>query len=380
MTLDRLLHEAGVHIDALIDQHLGAATNEAGWEPPSDQPDGDGIVVLAAHRLSDTVARPVGRRWAAVAAAMILLALVVGIGIVLDQGDDPAPAESPPTKLTNDRELRDGHLDTVVYDGRWLWSTRRGSTFLDRRDPTTGAVVASFNLPASTSLGVPVVHGPSLYVPTWNGVVVVDTATGTMHGPMAKSDAGEVVAIAVGDDAIWLCRRDLDSQTLERWTSDLATRTVDIDLGPEQSSGIAASGTTVYVSTWEKGLQRYGADGRLVSTVDGVGGSFAMRTGADGTVWVAEAETGDLVAVDPSIDRVLSRVNVADAELNSVDVTTEGVWVTAYGSRMVAFVDPVGGSVTVRAWLPAPPQEVAFVGDAAWVAGEGGWALRFVPG
>jgi hypothetical protein len=379
MTLDRLLREAGDHVDGLIDRHLAATADRAVTTTPTNEREHDLMTIVEQPpRTGEPTTRP-PRRWALVAAAAAAVLLVVGI-VAVQRDDEDEPADIPaPTSLTRATSVENNLIGRLAFDGKDLWSVRTGSTFLLRMHAGTGETLETLSLPEAAAPGLPVVHDGTLYVPSAHGVVPVNLATRRVEQPKAVGDS-EIWSVAFATDSVWMVRRLSNSESLERWTPDLSELTLSVDLGPEDSATIAAVGTSVYLATAHDGLRRYDSSGTLRATIPGIGFAAQMAVGEDGTLWVADFFSGDLVAVDTATDTVRSTVSISSDDVMSVVVTPSSVWVTAPADQRLVVVDPVNGTVTATAATQAWAESLVLANGAAWVSGEDGWAQRFVPG
>jgi hypothetical protein len=217
----------------------------------------------------------------------------------------------------------------------------------------------------------------TLYIPATGGVVLVDTSTGAITGPLAGEVGSEVISIAFTDDGVWLLRRDLDSERIERWDPALSAREVLVDIGGEQSFTIAGHGDSLYLATDHDGLHVYSSDGRLVRTMRAEWSSD-LEIDENGTLWMGDVNTGELVSVDTATNTETSRFRVTDGEIVSIEVSPDGIWFTTRGTASLGVVDPSTQRVTASVHLVNDPESLTVDGGAAWIAGSGGWGLRFV--
>ena len=103
----------------------------------------------------------------------------------------------------------------------------------------------------------------------------------------------------------------------------------------------------------------------------GVGGQIAEVAVGNGSVWLTDFQTGQLLRVDPSSIQVSARIPVG-ASPDSVVVGEGGVWVanrTAAGT--VTRVDPSDGHIVATIPVGVNPDGLAVGAGAIWVANSG---------
>jgi outer membrane protein assembly factor BamB len=84
-----------------------------------------------------------------------------------------------------------------------------------------------------------------------------------------------------------------------------------------------------------------------------------------GSVWAADASTGDVVRLDPRTSAVRARVHVGGQEV-AFDVGAGAVWALDNTQRLLR-IDPATNRVSARIRLPRPAQGVLVAGDTVWV-------------
>ena len=215
----------------------------------------------------------------------------------------------PATGAVSRFELADGTrtatlaepLDDMAAapDALWTVSTNafHSGYALDKRDPVTGAVLAS----------TPVERGTIVAGPTDADVWYVDATLA--GGRLTRVDSttlafGEVFEVDIsqydGDpvasqDHVWW----LDRQTL--MSIDLASGQVDpVDL-PSRPWAMAADATGVWVLHEQEAVARRVENGQVVRTVDLPDPGWDVAVTADGAVWLA---SGDAAGGEPGVMRL----------------------------------------------------------------------------
>jgi DNA-binding SARP family transcriptional activator/DNA-binding beta-propeller fold protein YncE len=124
-------------------------------------------------------------------------------------------------------------------------------------------------------------------------------------------------------------------------------------------------------------------DGKLVGDVPIGGRPISIAIG-EGAVWVANADDGTLLRIDPDTYGVVETIGLG-ADVNSVAVGFGSVWVAGGNSETVFRIDPRENAVEETIHLgradPLRPDPVFFVAagrNAVWVT-QGGNVLRIDP-
>ncbi|HTH06314.1 MAG TPA: hypothetical protein VL916_10610 [Ilumatobacteraceae bacterium] len=340
----------------------------------------DLIMTITEERRDQSTAPDHGGRRAVrwLAAAAVAAGLVVTGVLVANRDDDnnqqPADDEFPaPTALEESASLNDSRIGQIAFADGFIWASTQGSTFLAKIDPETAQIVDSLSLPDGSTSGNMTVAGDLLYVPTHGGVVIVDTTTGEMSEQRA-GEGMEIGDIAVGSDATWLVRLQINGQTmtseLQKWNRDVTEMQYSVDLGDTEIGALESVGDGVYLGTGQDGLRHYDADGNVVATID-VGYTIRMDLGPDGRLWVPDYDDGTLRAVDTATDEIVGEVELATTSTIDVAAVNGAVFAVNWSNARLHAVDPATYTETVKVALPGNPLSVLVAGDTVWVAGEG---------
>jgi hypothetical protein len=198
-----------------------------------------------------------------------------------------------------------GFLDDMAAgpDALWTVSTNwaRDAHTLERRDPVTGAVVASVPVERGQ-----IIAGPAdvWYAdPTWDGTRLqrVDPATAALSSPL---DAAELPlrdpSVVASAGHVWWLDSGGELQAI-----DLASGQVSRVELPSRVDDVAADATGVWTYHEQEAVARRVEGGRVVRTVDapdGQGGAIAVA--ADGAVWLVGGGAGAperVVRLDPAV-------------------------------------------------------------------------------
>ena len=289
----------------------------------------------------------------------------------------PATPVAPATTLTKHFQISDGRIMQIKFDGFTLWGSSPGSSGLVAIDTTTGKFSGSLTLPAAANEGWMEADGGYLYVPTNQGVVIVNGETRTAS-PLRAGGAGPVIYIGVGSDAVWLIREGDNDITLEKWDRALTSMELSVDLGDVEPGGIEGVGGGVYVASADHGLDHYGPDGELVGNIPDIGYSFDMMQSPNGILWVPDYDKGTVYAVDTTNDTIVGEPHPVGAASHSVWATDESVWTTSWASGQVYSIDPTTMAATTSGFPDGQPMTLSVVNGEIWVAGDG-FATSFTP-
>ncbi|HEX6154358.1 MAG TPA: serine/threonine-protein kinase, partial [Solirubrobacterales bacterium] len=296
-------------------------------------------------------------------AAMVAAALFLLLGDDGLEVSDPIQVGTPPLRV-------DAGPKAV-----WVTSERDGT--LTRLDPETGEIVGKPHRLGRGVSGV-AIGGNWTWVtnPGKGELLRLDSANGRVLRRVPLK--GEPGPIALGGGRVWLADED------GRGVSAVNAEGARLYRGglPPQSPGLRLA--------WgAKGLWVAIADAGVIRRIDPatlaageairVGGGPAGITVAGGFVWVANARSGRVSKVDPSLGQV-TPIDVG-GHPGGIDAGTSAVWVANREDDTVSKIDLETGEVEGDPVAVGPePGAVAVGGDAVWVANNGdGTVTRIEP-
>jgi DNA-binding SARP family transcriptional activator/ABC-type branched-subunit amino acid transport system substrate-binding protein/DNA-binding beta-propeller fold protein YncE len=332
---------------------LGAGDGEPGSPSRSaaaKTPAGSGLVAVdartgrvTAHRRAGRTpaalaAAPDGRLWVVDGDARTVVALgASGSAEVLATGGTPIDVAAGP-------------------GGVWVVNGRPGAGAqfvgpLPREliafDPATRTARATVPLPradgpVNNTSGARIAAGAgAVWVLTADGAVArVEPATSAIT---ARSRPLDAVAVAAGGAGVWVLRGDGRVVALDPRTARIRMRA---RLPTSAPAALAVGPTAAWATSAVEGtLWRIGRDGAVGAVAVGAGAA-AVAAGAEG-VWVANAISGALTAVDPATMRVVRTVRVTGVP-RALALAGGTVWVAVTGdaapaAERVAGVTPVAG-------------------------------------
>jgi streptogramin lyase len=300
---------------------------------------------------------------------VIFVAAMVAAALFLLLGDD-GPDVSAPIQVGTPPLRVDAGAKAV-----WVTSERDGT--LTRLDPETGEIVGK---PRRLGRGVSgvAIGGNWTWVtnPGKGELLRLDSASGRVLRRVPLK--GQPGPIALGGGRVWLADEDgrgvsaVNAEGARLYRSGL----------PPQSPGLRLA--------WgAKGLWVAIADAGVIRRIDPatlaageairVGGGPAGITVAGGFVWVANARSGRVSKVDPSLGQV-TPIDVG-GHPGGIDAGTNAVWVANREDDTVSKIDLETGEVEGDPVAVGPePGAVAVGGDAVWVANNGdGTVTRIEP-
>lgn len=204
------------------------------------------------------------------------------------------------------------------------------------------------------------------------GTVRIEGATGRRGGGV-----GSPVAVAAG--RIWVVTGSkvvgVDASTME------VVVETPIDGADDLTAGLG--------SVWVKsGLPGSGAyrltrvepmTGAVVASLPLPGHAPRLAVGA-GSVWVPDADNGDLLRIDPATTSVLATIDVADVGAAAVAASDTEVWLGVFPQDAVVRIDPATNQVVERIDKVIGPTEIVIRDGVVWVASLNGDLVRIDTG
>ncbi|MHB8681886.1 MAG: Vgb family protein [Acidimicrobiales bacterium] len=295
--------------------------------------------------------------WTLVVAVAAVVAILVGVALATGFLTPPSSSGNSTTPAASVRVLARGDAaDVAVIDGAaWVANDTAGT--LQRVDLSSGR---AFGHPVPVGQRpVAVAAGDGkLWVAdaVGNDVVVVDPRTGKrVGGPI--SVATEPVSIAAGEGGIWVASLGADTVSL----IDPRSRTVSATAAlPDGAVRIAVGDGAAWVTGKTDSLTKISPKPFGVTLVahDVRVGQGPIGVAVDsGAVWVANAQSGTVSRVDPATLRVTATFRVEQGAVNGqagpssagsdpVAVAVFGglVWVGDAQSGAVVAIDPATGA------------------------------------
>ena len=208
--------------------------------------------------------------------------------------------------------------------------------------------------------GIAVAGGSVWVVTSGNSKLVrIDAGSGRVA---AKVDAGERPGeVAVARGRVYVTAQD--THALLRFSDKprlLATR--ELDSEPE---GLAVSGSTAWVASTHPGLVT--RIGRRVTSVPSGGEEPVQLRLGDVGLWVADAEAGTVILLDPTSLQPLSDPIAVGQNPRDVLERNGDVWVVATGDDRVRRIPTDTLKVDPREVRVDDPQHIAAGDGALWV-------------
>ena len=199
------------------------------------------------------------------------------------------------------------------------------------------------------------------------GVAVVDIASHRLVAHLPTSEIGNPAEATTGDGTFWVWRLNPYSMLRVDPRTGGEGRSVPSPRG--DVGGFLIDGKTLWFSgsrlehmdiasgreLWSKRLSRIRYD-----DVQGIAKDA-------GSLWVARADAGEVLRLDPATGAVLRRIRVPDRPSAFADAP-DGLWVLTTDS--VERIDPATDRVTTTASLPGESSSIAFGGGYVWVSNE----------
>lgn len=231
-------------------------------------------------------------------------------------------------------------LGAILAEGK-AWAVDRTGT-LHRLDPDTLETEATLAIPGATERrdggpGSPLAYeGGRLWAVTGDAVVAVDPATMTevLRTPLEGADD-----LAAGFGAVWV------------------------------KAGVIGT-NLVRISP---------ADGAVTATRP-VGGNIRRIAVGAGSVWVADADSGDVVRVDPGSATITAKIDVGEHGAGEMAVRDTHLWVAVFPEDAIVRIDPATNTVVERVTGIVGPAALGYSGTSLWIANAQSSLTRYEAG
>src|SRR5215470_2499661 len=318
-------------------------------------------------------ARP-ARRGAWVAAAAVIVAAVVGAGLLLAPGAAPGVGATlaganglVAVDLAAGRPVTAARLDAAPEGlsggANSVWVADPGGGAVIRVDPGSGAEVDRIlmnGVPGSVASG-----GGAIWAASTVGTTLtrIDPATEALTQTIPLPGSS-LAAIAYGAGRLWVA----DSSARELFEIDPASgslrRTVPLDLQP---SALAVAGGALWVAGYGNATveKLAPASGRVTGRVHVGDGPAALAFGA-GSVWVANGLDATVSRVDPAALRVRATIPVGSGPA-ALAAGGGSVWVANQYAGSVARIDPRRDRVAATVAVGGGPTSLTLGRGRLWV-------------
>jgi streptogramin lyase len=332
-------------------------------KPPIDLVDSIMAEVEATHQVrSDPDLRALADFILAAAAALLAVAVLVRFGVPnVGTSPTPVPLEQLPSVGRVQAQISVDVDDVPAAFGHgYLWLTNAARGELVRMDPANGSIASPLAVSEPGSAVPIALSDTAVWVVDRRDATLVEVDPATLEERDRFPAGGSVRAIAADGSALWL----LDDEALELRRFDVAARNVGLTL-PIAGSALLVHGGTVWV----------GDNAGALVGIDPTSGVETARvdlgmavTGlvADGdTILVAGSASDPVIRVDIGSDRVVGRGVSAMA----VAAQDGRVWAVLDSGHLVrldpATLQPVAASDIAL----VPAGTLAIGGGSLWTTG-----------
>jgi streptogramin lyase len=313
-----------------------------------------------------------GRRRALVGGAALVLLAAIAVAIVLLTAGDSGPTVSAPVAI--------GKPPLKIAAGSekiWVLSEPEGT--LTRIDAETDRIIGP---PIDLGKGVAAVAvgGGSVWVTDkrTGELLRIDDESGRVTQRIDVG--GHPGPLVYGGGRVWVADTDGAGITaVNAKGGDIVRR----HLGPHTAPLRLATGAgSLWISSAATGqVHHIGLAAFAVGKSIPAGRHPAGITVADGLVWVADARSGSVIKVDPSVQAVSGSPIEVGERPGGIDAGPNSLWVTLAGADAVRRLElpsgePEGGPIAVG----PVPSAIAVGGSAVWVVNDGdGSVTRIEP-
>jgi len=214
------------------------------------------------------------------------------------------------------------------------------------------------------------VSGGTIWMITGSTTSTLDPATKTVTETKINTCCDELDGIEVTDSAVWLA--DFGASEVIRADKSGSGPLKRIPVGAAED--VLAVGGTIWVTNHHEGsISRIDATSGAVLGTEVIGqaghnGPQRLAQG-DGSVWVDESNTSEVIRLDPATGKVVARISVPDfPPCGGILVTEQAVWATGcHDSPAMVRIDPATNNVAAVVVLDAFAQDVVDVNGTIWV-------------
>ncbi|HEX4906859.1 MAG TPA: hypothetical protein VFU93_15505 [Acidimicrobiales bacterium] len=271
------------------------------------------------HELADAPVRR-SRPTRLLAAAVLIVVTLIAVALNVPRRDDTDAVAGRPGVEARIAVGRAPGIRSLAADDTWLWATSANDGVLERIDPRTNDVTASYDV--------------------------------------GRGFEG----IAVGDGLVWLTGYGSPNRIV---AIDADTGAIVHDIPVEFDPwGIELA----FGAAWA------GGDGELHRIDTATGGTTSYRVGRSAgfvtatatSLWVANPDDTSITELDPDTGRVLQVARLGEHP-RSIAVDPSGhLWVTSFERDALLHVDAESGDVIGRIVVGQAPMSLAVVGDDVW--------------
>ena len=321
--------------------------------------------------VSSIVTRTVSQSVCSLALAGVFAAGSACTGSAQESPAVQAPDATPTVRAT----MSLGGANQLGIGKGSVWVSDDGAGELVRVDPRSNHVVARIAVgesPGGVAVGegsVWVASSKRVSADTWGAGTVwrIDPATNEVVAGVDVSST--LVDVAVGEGAVWASNgnhgRFGGVWRIDPRTTRLAGRPIRVGGGPSDVE-------VAYGSVWVA-LADDGAVVRIDPTTNEVGmpirvgaAPFNIAVGA-GAVWVLNSNDGTVMRIDPKSGKVAGPPIRVGGTPSDLDVNADVLWITD-GVRVIR-LDPVSGEIQDELRVAGGPFALALGMGSVWVTG-----------
>ena len=312
------------------------------------------------------------RRWVALVGGLLVLVAAAVVAVLLLTGGDSGPEVSAPVAVGKP-PLR------IAAGSEKIWVLSEPEATLTRIDAETDRIVgAPIDLPKGVAAVA--VGGGSVWVTdaTSGELLRIDDESGAVTQRIDVG--GHPGPLVYGGGRIWVADTKGAGITA---VNAKGGRVVRRGLGPRIAPlRLAAGAGSLWISSATTGqVHHIGLAAFAIGKTIPAGRHPAGITVAHGLVWVADARSGSVIRLDPSVQAVSGPpIEVGEAP-GGIDAGPKSLWVTVAGEDAVRRLelpsgDPEGAPIPVG----PDPSAVAVGESAVWVVNDGdGSVTRIEP-
>ena len=306
-------------------------------------------------------------RWVASAAAMVMLAVLLGASWAVFGPGSVAAASVGVSELDGGQhhiarsvELP-GPPGGVAVGGGSMWVTSSEAHALYRVDPRSGV---RQTITVGAGAGAVAVSGSDVWVAnSLDGTLsrvsmVTDQVVQTV--PAGPRPTG----VAVGDGLVWVA--DQASSSVMAIDANTGAARFSLPLRSAPYAVTYGAGSTWLTNPLDNSVTRIGPAGGPGVEISVGGGPTAVTFGS-GSVWVANGEDSTVSRIDPSTDSVAATLPVGDGP-DALAVAGTSVWVANRLSATLSRISASRNTVASPVVLPAGPVGLVSLDGRIWAA------------
>lgn len=267
----------------------------------------------------------------------------------------------------------------IIVGGR-LFVGGAGSNVITKINLTTGVIEGNYPL---SGAGTSALHydGTHIWALSYNNAWVerFNPSTGAIVGSTISVGGSPGTMVAANDQLFVTTQRD---GYLTQIDMPSATRTRTISLSGGDISAVAFDGTTVWASVFGRAeVARINPSTGAVIGYSNVGSNPTNIVFSGSHAWVGSTGSNTVTKLNKSTGAVSANVSLGSNNISNLAYDGEIVWATNYGGSYVSRIDAATATAFAETFATGPqPGSILIVDNDVWVGSLGGNRVTQISG